>query len=65
MLNQEAYILAELKKKMVEHYKEQKYDRYGAEDILVMIAELEADAALGTADQEELPFNFPATEVDV
>ena len=58
-MNEEKYILAEFKRRLVEHYN--KADQYSTRkdvllEALVTIAAIEADAVLGKPEEQELPW---------
>ena len=55
-MNEERYILAELKRWAVGLIREKEFTSVYAKDVLAKIAELEADAVLGEEADMELPF---------
>ena len=57
MMNEERYILAELKRRLAKGKSERDSNLYYNYEVLTIIAEIEADAVLGEDTDEGLPFN--------
>lgn len=57
MMNEERYILAELKRRLAKGKSERDSNLYYNYEVLTIIAEIEADAVLGEETDEGLPFN--------
>ena len=56
-MNEERYILAELKRRLAKGKSDRDSNLYYNYEILTIIAEIEADAVLGKETDEGLPFN--------
>ena len=56
MMNEERYILAELKRRLAKGKSERDSNLYYNYEVLTIIAEIEADAVLGEETDEGLPF---------
>ena len=54
MMNEERYILAMLKRKLLTEQSKRGSELWYANEILAMIAEIEADAILGAPTEEEI-----------
>lgn len=54
MMNEERYILAMLKRKLLTEQSKRGSELWYANEILAMIAEIEADAVLGAPTEEEI-----------
>ena len=57
MMNEERYILAMLKRKLLTEKSKRGSELWYANEILAMIAEIEVEAILGEEKDEGLPFN--------
>ena len=57
MMNEERYILAELKRRLAKGKSDRDSNLYYNYEVLTIIAEIEADAVLGEETDEGLPFN--------
>ena len=56
-MNEERYILAELKRRLAKGKSGRDSNLYYNYEVLTIIAEIEADAVLGEETEEGLPFN--------
>lgn len=61
-MNEERYILAELKRRLSKGKSKRDSDLYYNYEILTIIAEIEADAVLGEETDDGLPFEDKAVE---
>lgn len=57
MMNEERYILAELKRRLARGKSNRDSNLYYNYEVLTIIAEIEADMVLGEETDEGLPFN--------
>ena len=62
MMNEERYILAMLKRKLLTEQSKRGSELWYANEILAMIAEIEADAVLGEETDDGLPFEDQEVE---
>ena len=62
MMNEERYILAELKRRLAKGKSDRDSNLYYNYEVLMIIAEIEADMVLGEETDEGLPFNEEDSE---
>lgn len=62
MMNEERYILAELKRRLAKGKSDRDSNLYYNYEVLTIIAEIEADMVLGEETDEGLPFNEEEVE---
>ena len=61
-MNEERYILAELKRRLAKGKSDRDSNLYYNYEVLTIIAEIEADMVLGEETDEGLPFNEEEVE---